>query len=79
MRKFKCIRSWARDREGDIIEDYMFRRYPKDIRDSHFKEVVNEKSKKNPVVRAIKKTKIKKTSFSNTENTNVLGKKESDD
>ena len=39
MRKFRCIKSWVRDTEGDVIELYLYQRYPREIREAHFEEI----------------------------------------
>ncbi len=48
MKRFKCISGWARNKVGDVVENYMFRRYPPDIRDNNFIEFksVNQKVEK---------------------------------
>jgi len=46
MRKFKCIRKWARNQVGDIVELYEFKRYPREVRVGHFEEIIAKVAKK---------------------------------
>ena len=39
MRKFRCINGWARDSVGDIIDLYIYQRYPREIRENNFVEI----------------------------------------
>jgi hypothetical protein len=42
-KEFKCIKGWARNRVGDVVENYMFSRYPKEIQQNHFVEIKPKK------------------------------------
>lgn len=45
MKKFKCTKKWARNSAGDIVEEYMLRRYPADIQRENFVEVTDKPKK----------------------------------
>lgn len=67
MKSYKCIKTWARDNEGDIIPHHIWKRYEKTIRDNNFVEYVKktksvsvEKSK-DTFTKTIKKEKGNKT------------------
>lgn len=40
--KWICVKDWARNRKGDIVENYEFKRFPMEIRQSCFKEYKSE-------------------------------------
>lgn len=42
MRKFLCTSGWARNKAGDVVELYMFQRYPKEIREGNFQEIIEK-------------------------------------
>lgn len=65
MRKFKCTKKWARNTTGDIVEEYMLRRYPVEIQRDHFVEVV-DKPKKSATKSNASKTTATKTGNSST-------------
>jgi len=58
-RRFRCTRAWARNKVGDIVENYMMKRYPSDIRNNNFVEIFPEEKKTKSTVNT-KKTLTKK-------------------
>jgi len=47
-RKYICTNAWARNRKGDIVEEFMVFRYPREIRLENF-ELVKPKKARKPV------------------------------
>lgn len=47
-KQYRCIKGWARNNVGDLVEAYEFFRFPAEIRQRHFVEVV-ESVKKSPI------------------------------
>lgn len=62
MARFKCIRNWARNTKGDILEQYEYNRIPQELKLTHF-EVYNEPSAlvAAPVASAISTVDVKPT------------------
>jgi hypothetical protein len=60
MAQFKCIRNWARNTKGDILEQYEYNRIPQELKLTHF-EVYNEPSTvvATPVVSSISTVDVK--------------------
>jgi hypothetical protein len=42
-KQYKCVKGWARNNVGDIVEEYMINRYPKEIKMNNFVEYVESK------------------------------------
>lgn len=40
MSKYICVKAWARNKEGDVIDEFTFKRYPVELRDKCFKLIV---------------------------------------
>jgi hypothetical protein len=64
MAKFRCIKSWARNKIGDVVMDYTYRRYPETIKKNNFELAVEEKKavevkKSEPVVKEVAKKEPK--------------------
>lgn len=59
MRKFKCTKKWARNAAGDIVKEYMLKRYPVEIQRDHFVEVVDKPKKSATKSSATKSTETK--------------------
>lgn len=55
MNKYICTRDWYRCKKGDILEHWEYKRFPADIRESHFKPYKESKPKATP------KSKMKPT------------------
>ncbi len=46
---YKCIRRWARNEVGDVIEKWELNRYPPEVQD-HFKLIEPEVPAKSPII-----------------------------
>lgn len=51
-KQYICTKSWARNKEGDIIERWLFNKYPPEIQQDNFKpySAPTPKVKPNPAV-----------------------------
>lgn len=47
-RRYICTKSWARNKAGDVIERWLYNKYPAEIRQENFKLL--EESVATPVV-----------------------------
>jgi len=39
MKKYVCVKDWARNRVGQVIDEYVYKRYPEELRVKCFKLV----------------------------------------
>lgn len=47
MKQYVCIKQWSRNKVGDVIDDWTYKRYPIELRGLCFREVVEVDSSKN--------------------------------
>lgn len=48
--KYICTKKWARNQVGDVIDRYLFNKYPVEVQEANFKPVVAEKVAPKPAV-----------------------------
>lgn len=40
MKKYICVRGWERNSKGDIVEEWLYNKYPEEVKERHF-EIYN--------------------------------------
>ncbi len=58
MKRFKCVKGWARNQVGDVVEEWEYKRFPESAHKC-YEEIVDEPPKKRVDVPANIKVKSK--------------------
>lgn len=59
MNQYVCVKGWARNKVGDVIDEWTFKRYPPELRSRHFELIVPKPTKQaSPAAKPIEVPKV---------------------